>query len=345
MTSVPRLSLFRLSPDAPQWQHLLRATLQECAYLPDPIARSYMRSYVLDRYRRAANSKLTEAKLTQAAKKGLRLLQRANEGYPRPLDKVLFMSYGRIGKRRHELLNQLLYPEVPNPADPNALPEVTKTVSDFEDGWEAPETISSLIRSQMNHGVFTASRLRAQIKSAEPVIPKENSWGRPISPARRTNIRRQWYLNSLDSLLPPLPEHELFILNGLIDGSLPWKSPRKRPEQPQASEGNSVLEFLTEGPQKSNTFRPYVNGRPHQITNRLMQRQWRRISAFVPRMEWNDISKKWAFSWDAPKNFPSIAFDVDQNSELDEIFGGLSENQAPSAPKPKARAKSNKSEK
>ena len=278
-----------------------------------------MRSYVLDRYRRAFESKLPEDKLIRSAQKGLSLLQRANEGYPRPLDKVLLMSYGRIGKRRHELIAQLLKPEVPT--DTNSLRELVESVSIYQDGWEPPQIVTSLIKSQMNHGVFTASRLRPQLKIVAPVIPDQNSWGRPVGRSRRINIRRRWYIDTLYSLLPPLPEQELNILNGLIAGTVPWRSPKQKPVNPPAPQNDTVLQFLTDGPQKGLTFGSYVNGRPHKITSRSMRRQWKRISAFVPRMHWNPIGKKWGFHWDTSKVVPRVAFEVDQESDLDEIFG------------------------
>ncbi|KAJ5728222.1 hypothetical protein N7493_004552 [Penicillium malachiteum] len=324
MPPKPRISFFSLRPDAPQWQHLLRATLQECSYLPDPIARTYMRSYVVDRYRRAFKSNVPDVKLTRAAKQGLTLLHRANEGYSRALDRVMLMSYGRIGKRRHELVAQLLSPKVPENTE--ALRDLINSVPEFEDGWVAPEIITALIKSQMNHGVFTASRVRPQIKSSEPVVPEKNIWGRPLSRSRRFNIRHAWYHEILFSVLPPLPERDLEIMQGLIAGTIPWKSRKQRPVQPPATKNDIVLDFLTDGPQKENTFGPYVNGRPHNITTRFMQRQWRRISALVPRIHWNDVSKRWNFDWDSPKSLPQVAFAVEEDSDLDGIFGSSAGN-------------------
>ncbi|KAJ5263590.1 hypothetical protein N7478_011195 [Penicillium angulare] len=334
MASTPRISLFRLKQDSPQWQHLLRATLQECSYLPDPIARTYMRSYVLDRYRRAFESKIPEEKLTRSAKKGLSMLQRANEGYPKPLDKVMLMSYGRIGKRRHELIAQLLKPEAP--IDTNSLRELITSVPNYQDGWEPPQIVTRLLKSQMNHGVATASRLRPQLKHVVPAIPETNSWGRPVAQSRRANIRRKWYIDTLYSLLPPLPEQELGILNSLMAGTVPWRSFKQRPVEAPAVQDDSVLDFLMDGPQKGQTFGSYVHGRPHKITSRSMRRLWKRISGLVPRMHWNDASQKWSFHWDSAKVVPQVAFELDQDSDLDEIFG----EPAPAKPSSKGSAQS-----
>ncbi|KAJ5536765.1 hypothetical protein N7513_009951 [Penicillium frequentans] len=312
--TTPRISPSHLD----QWQHLLRATLRECTYLPDPIARTYMHGYVLDRYRRAFKSKQPEAKLIHTAKKELSRLQRANEGYPRPLDRVMMMSYGRIGKRRHELLAELMSPDVPT--DTDALRELVTKAPNFTDGWEPPQIILSLIKSQMNNGVVTSSRIRPQLKGVEPPIPEKNSWGRPLGESRKANIRHKWYFDTLFCLLPPLPDKELKVLDGLIAGTVLWK-PRKRK-------------------QKGPTFRPYLLGRPHKITPRFMLRQWRRISALVPRKFWNEKSAKtvkWIFHWDDPKKMPTLAFDVDQDADVNEIFGEPSEAKSSSESSPKTQ--------
>ncbi|KAJ5649987.1 uncharacterized protein N7484_003710 [Penicillium longicatenatum] len=325
--ATPRISSTHLNQNSPQWQHLLRATLRECTYLPDPIARTYMHGYILDRYRRAFQSKQPEAKLIHTAKKELSRLQRANQGYPRPLDRVMMMSYGRIGKRRHELLAELMNPDVPT--DTNALRELVTKAPNFTDGWEPPQIILSLIKSQMNNGVVTSSRIRPQLKGVEPPVPEKNSWGRPLGESRKANIRHKWYFDTLFCLLPPLPDKELKVLDGLIAGTVLWK-PRKRKqvEEAQPPQDNLLLDLLADGPQKGPTFRPYLLGRPHQITPRFMARQWRRISALVPRKFWNEKSAKpmkWIFHWDDPKKMPTLAFDVDQDADVNEIFGESSE--------------------
>lgn len=333
--ATPRISSIRLD----QWQHLLRATLRECTYLPDPIARTYMHGYVLDRYRRAFKSKQPEAKLIHTAKKELSRLRRANEGYPRPLDRVMMMSYGRIGKRRHELLAELMSPDVPT--DTDALRELVTKAPNFTDGWEPPQIILSLIKSQMNNGVVTSSRIRPQLKGVEPPIPEKNSWGRPLGESRKANIRHKWYFDTLFCLLPPLPDKELKVLDGLIAGTVLWK-PRKRKQvdEPSTPPDNLLLDLLADGPQKGPTFRPYLLGRPHKITPRFMLRQWRRISALVPRKFWNEKSAKtvkWIFHWDDPKKMPTLAFDVDQDADVNEIFGEPSEAKSSSESSPKTQ--------
>lgn len=328
----PGISFALYLPEPKLWRHLLRASLRECSYLPDPIARVYMHDYVLHRYRRSHRSNLPPMQMIHTAKVGLTLLRRANEGYPRPFEKVMMMSYGRIGKKRHQLLDVMMAPAIPNDAD--ALRELVNKPAPHQDGWEPPEIMINLLKSQMNNGLIASARIRPQVRTTHPVIPEKNSWGKPLSPRRQFNIRRKWYADALNSLLPPLPDQELDVLDGLISGSIPW-APMKRRRQVQAPtpEDDPLLNFLQKGPEKGHTFGRYVNGRPHQFTARFMLRTWRRISSLVPRMHWNDYSKKWNIVWDIPKTAPRLAYEVDPAADLDDLFGIPAEGAVPSEKK------------
>lgn len=319
-----RLSRPLQTPDPTLWRSLFRATLRECTYLPDPIARDYMREHVVRRYRRSQKSHRSDPDLARSAKHGLSVLQRANQGYQRPLERVLFMSYGRIGKRRHDLLAELMKPQVPR--DTKAVKELIAQPIQFEDGWEPPETIISLAKSQMHNGVLSSSRIRPVLKNLNPPIPETNSWGKPVPQVRRVNIRKRWYGNMLESLLPPLPDSELRILDGLIQGTVDWAPRRRKPVEVITShsedeDNDPLLDFLTRGPQKGHTFRDFATGRPHEITDRFMRRLWRRISSLVPRMQYSVTTNKWFFIWDTPKTMPQLAFEVDTEADLDHIFG------------------------
>lgn len=305
-----------------QWRHLFRATLRECTYLPDPIARNYMKNHIISRYRTVSSrSPKAGPQVVHAARNALSVLRRANEGYSRPLEKVLLLSYGRTGRRRHELLAKMLTPEIPN--DSKALKELLSQPADFSDGWEPPAIVKNLAASQMQNTVVTAARIRPLIKQLEPLIPKQDSWGKELAHCRKKNIRRQWYNNTLCSLLPPLPEKDLQTLEGLMSGTVPWEPIKRRSSKAQVSPTESsgeLFKLLARGPEKGTTFAEYANGRPHTITVRLMRRQWRRLSALVPRQYWNPISQKWRFLWDSPKEIPRLSFDLDSSIDADAFF-------------------------
>lgn len=283
-----------------------------------------MRDYVLDRYRRASEHPARpDSQKFQKARQGLSILQRANEGYQVPLEKVLLLSYGRIGKRRHELLTDFLRPPIPK--DTEAVKELIAQPAQFEDGWEPPAQMMSLVKSQMQNGVIMTSRRRPRLSRVQPVIPEKNSWDRPLPLVRRRNIRKKWYRTTLECLYPPLPEKQLAILDGLLSRTIPWEPVKRRralPSPPTSSSTDqSILDFLTDGPQKGQTFREYVLGRPHCFTPRFMHRQWRRISALVPRMYWVPSSDKVQFRWDTPKPVPSVNSYVVAEADVDDIFG------------------------
>ena len=119
--------------------HLLRALLREASYLPDPTARGYFRRYIVarfkayqprhsataslavhavDRYRhssfRRRHQAVIDARAGQQqrkAQKGLNLLRRANQGEASCIEKVLWFTYGRLGRRKYALLGDLLKPD------------------------------------------------------------------------------------------------------------------------------------------------------------------------------------------------------------------------------------------
>lgn len=289
-----------------------------------------MHDYVLRKYRKKSlpvdASQQKKFLAARKARKWLSILTRANEGYQKPLEKVLHNAYGRSGPRRREYLRQLLY-EVP--PDTDALKKLVNQPLDYGDGWQPPAIITALINSQMNNPLVQARRVRPPLKSAQPLIPKENSWGEPVSENRQRNIRRKWYMKSLSSLLPPLPEEHLATLDGLISGSIPWAPPRQRKRKHDRDPDNAILQVLTDGPQKGHTFRDYVGGRPHAITTRFMRRQWRRISSLVPRMHWNEHTSKVNFTWDIPKPVPQYAFQTGKETDLGRLMNIVGEPDEP----------------
>lgn len=305
-----------------QWRHLFRATLRECTYLPDPIARNYMKNHIISRYR-SGSSRSTKAgpQVVHAARNALSVLRRANEGFSRPLEKVLFLSYGRTGRRRHELLAQLLTPEIPK--DSTDLKKLLAQPAQYDDGWEPPAIVKSLAASQMQNTVVATVRVRPLIKNLEAPIPEHDSWGEEFAKSRKRNLRKRWYNTTLSSLLPPLPEKDLQILDGLISGTIPWEPIKRRkvtpPATPATSEGE-LFTLLARGPEKGRTFAEYANGRPHTLTARFMRRQWRRLSALVPRQYWNPTSQRWRFMWDSPKEIPRLSLDVDNSIDTELYF-------------------------
>ncbi|CBF71310.1 uncharacterized protein ANIA_06716 [Aspergillus nidulans FGSC A4] len=336
-----------------EWRNLLRSLLRECSYLPDPIARSACHEQVILRFRRYhvdpkkhdEDIERLKTARREVAKKSLSVLRRANEGFTKPLEKVLKFAYGRSGRRRAELLNKLLQDHgAVNSDDVNAL---IAAADQFEKKWVAPRVATDLLRSQIdNPYVSQISDRTIPIKGDKPPGDMKNAWGRRMPLKRGAHYRRRWYKMVLDALLPPLPDSQLKVLEGLMSGAIPWSPPKRRSQKHTTSpadasdldsKGAMIQTVLTDGPPKEGTFAAYKSGRPHNITRRFMFRLWKRISCLVPRHRWDAESKKHIFEWDTASVPPDIAVSAKEDSSL-KILGG-SDTESKTLHKPKETTK------
>ena len=107
------LRITRRPPIAAKWRGVLtdpiwlyRGLMRQARALYDDVAREYFRQYIRRTFIShkfvEENSRLVA--YIREARQGILALARANAGYIGPLTKVLDSAYGRIGKRRHELL-------------------------------------------------------------------------------------------------------------------------------------------------------------------------------------------------------------------------------------------------
>lgn len=289
--------------------HLYRALLRECTYLPDSQARIYLRNHVIRSYRKYLprnhnwRTKIPlsrQVTLLHRGRKGLSILRRANEGYLKPLQNILFWTYGRKGKRRRELMNKLMVEEVPR--DHKAV-EALSGKERYTRDWMPPSMVVALLRSQAGNGdnldrVVTGSQ---NLRPA-PGIPEQNTWGRQMPEKRVKNLMRRWYARQVGRLLPPLPQPELERLQALSDGKIGKNEgplPRRRRVLEALPEGDGLLteKLLLSGPPSSPSFAAYVNGRPHQLSSRFLQRLWLKVLIHVPCMSWDSGKEKWEVKW------------------------------------------------
>ncbi|QKX59792.1 uncharacterized protein TRUGW13939_06934 [Talaromyces rugulosus] len=300
------------------WRHMLRATLRECTYLPDPIAKTYMRQYVLHRYRAKAavfDAKYQELaqnlpmpqstspvaentstststsierqiRLRRSGRKLLRLLEHANEGYKKALERVLMLSYGRIGVKQHKLYSALLR-DTGDAKQLNTNKDVEEILAKncgcrFNKDWQPPKVLVEVLKAQRNSPYVQVDRSTRFKFNPKLQIPTLNSWLKPMPEVRLRNLKRQWYNRAKSSVLPPLDPSEWDILVGLLRGTVPWRPPVRRqkvpsPLTPPPTELSPLESFLLQGAQKGVTFDPYVDERPHRITRRFMVRVWEKI--------------------------------------------------------------------
>ncbi|KAI9807418.1 MAG: hypothetical protein M1833_000163 [Piccolia ochrophora] len=301
---------------APSHQlHLLRAVLRECTYLPDPAARSYCR----------------RGRLVQHgadARKSLFLLRRANQSDPDALLKVLSHTYGRTGKRKHQLLAPLLEPVTPS--SHAGVEEVSRRSKDdkiIKLKWQMSPQLKALAQAQKDYS--EPKKVGKNIKRTVLKIPAVNAWMKPMPGKRVENSEKRFSQGLLARMLPPLPEKEWDRLANLIKGTLKWEGPVKRRTWARpASEriqtlprvetsdhdqnrgdrdGRSDLDstLLTVENLKQSARPPKgpkVHSRDSQRdkvpTPRFMRRRWMEVFALCPVMRWD--GKTWRVEWGLP---------------------------------------------
>ncbi|KAK3323108.1 hypothetical protein B0T19DRAFT_442606 [Cercophora scortea] len=207
-------------------RHLYRHLLRESSYLP-PIARSFIDGRITSRFRsHACDDLATIGPRIRNAHHGLRYLRAANAGDMDRMRRVLFWTFGRLGRRRRQLLDDLIRLEHPNPP-PN------DRKADFLDTWDVNK-VTAFVRSQAGASIANPARtpLTANQVDIESSLPTQTVWGRPLAgPLRRTKLRKAWRL-VIDKVLPPLPWTEWTLLRDLANGTAPrklWAVPKRRP--------------------------------------------------------------------------------------------------------------------
>lgn len=306
-------------------RNLLRAILRECTYLPDPHARRYIASHSLERFRAyTLPSKplhiIQDRWDTQMknARKGFSELRRANAGQLKVLTKVLHMTYGRIGKRRYELLEPLLRPDAvtddTSSLDPH---KMTKTVSSLDQQSPAEpasprlpaltEKLKALILSQIRFSPPTTTRPNPRSLSAK--IPQTNMWELPMPQKRIKNATRKWYATVLSRAMPPLTTKDWEELRARAMGELDYPGPvarRTRASVPvfdKAGKGDERWKDVLEEeigikkPNQVDRLVKKVDDKRRVLAKRFMQRRWAAVFAQCACMDWDEKSEKWTVRW------------------------------------------------
>lgn len=371
MSALSRLStrsLFSSSENDVRARHLLRALLREASYLPDATCRSFVHHRVIARYRDFSQaSKLSEEKfesLIYIGYKSLRQLQRANNGELRGLTRVFEHTYGRAGKRRYELIKPLLQEQKPAPtAGARSMPR-DETPEAYDPPLRLPRAMEQPVRTQkdtlkfrisprfplLHSLVYSQSKQspnlfpERHIKSPTFDMPLRNLWQRIQPRKRQKNAAARWYAETLDNILPPLPEDEWMRLYRLASGQIRWRgAPRKRaPAEIQ----NAVLDmpdqepFVTPAPHDvtsvdaseatlaellESQLRVGPSEKPgklsdgrdvgHTITPRFMRRLYRAILSRCPLMKYDKESATWTVTWYDPKRDPLLPQSVSDASQ------------------------------
>ncbi|KAK3290401.1 uncharacterized protein B0H64DRAFT_57444 [Chaetomium fimeti] len=218
--------------------HLYRHILREASYLP-PIARRPVDKQIKDKFRRNREDEDKITKHLRQANHDLRALRAANAGDMGRMRRVLLRAFGRIGRRRRELISQLVHRDIPTNTEELAkyaaqmadIAERYKTL-DWMDEWDL-EKLRTLARSQVHADPNNAPKAAITDNQTAPEknLPKENSWGRPLPrKLARTKLKNMWKALA-DKVMPPLPVAEWKKLEAIADGTMsgPWLPPPRRP--------------------------------------------------------------------------------------------------------------------
>jgi len=300
-----------------QTRHLLRAILRETTYLPDEQARKYTRRHIISRFRdysvgsRPSGTiyERREEKLEEA-NEALKTLIRANAGEIKSLQRVLLLSYGRVGKRRHELMRPLLEtPDVPSDhtgmtrdGRRDSLSANSKRAAPAEGLPTLNGKLMALLQSQATVQPQELTRKNPKhVRQLRPRIPEHNSWGRPMPEVRVKNMTKRWYAEQLNRVLPPLPTSEWERLQDLATGEAKPERLAKRRIRTKKEIGvyHSDLqrEKIVARLLKQNIYSRDISGKGHDITSRSMRRIWAVIFSQCPLMSWDSVDRRWKVEW------------------------------------------------
>ncbi|KAL6702452.1 hypothetical protein ACN47E_001843 [Coniothyrium glycines] len=336
--------------------HLLRSLLREASYLPDATARSYFRRYIVHRFKayqpkqNATASHHVDAvqryrhrsfrrrqpaviedrtrPMLRKAHKGLTFLRRANQGEMLCLQKVLWFAYGRLGRRKYALLNDLLKPDPPTTAhaplstDEALAPLQACYYSDkrFLQYFDAPRAATkthhvigisnrySRLRTVLTSQCQKSISIGRALKSPTFKTPINNVWERPMPMKRARNNLKRWYAMTLTRLLPPLPTEEWNAIRAMIAGEkhIDFAKPRVRALDSAPSQVSAEAQFeafLNAGltlDRPSKADRPWGVQRPHAINVKFMRRLYTRILLLCCKLEYDEEHKQWRAVWGDP---------------------------------------------
>ncbi|KAF2127526.1 hypothetical protein P153DRAFT_432650 [Dothidotthia symphoricarpi CBS 119687] len=356
--------------------HLLRALLREASYLPDETARHYFRRYLVSRFKayqpkqNATASFDVEAvekyrhqsfrrrhvgiinerahRLQRKGHKGLNYLRRANLGEQPCLQKVLHFAYGRLGRRKHVLLDALLKPDpfmqgsnetaLPDFTGPTPLQKLYYSDKRYLQYFDAPKL------SKANHVISISDRysclrtvlqsqhqkglgLHRDLKGAAFKTPVHNIWHRPMPIKRARNNVKRWYAETMERLLPPLPNEEWDNMHAMVTGEkwISFTKPRTPGVELNPSPVQDVDLFkkiIHEGlalDKLSRADRPAGINRPHTINPKFMRRLYSKILALCCKLDYDHERGRWIATWGEPIQRDTLkTYPVDES-----LFAGV----------------------
>lgn len=363
--------------------HLLRALLREASYLPDASARDYFRRYIVARFkayqpthnatasfdvqavdkhrhrsfkrRHVAVINERTGQQQRKAWKGLNFLRRANQGEGPCLEKVLWFTYGRLGRRKYTLLADLLKPDPAWPDAPAPLQQLYHSNLSCLQYFEAPQArngtnviriskqfprLRAVITTQVQKQISLSTR---KIRRAEIKTPVLNTWERPMPIKRAVNNVRRWYAENMERLLPALAAAEWDGIEAMSKGRQHISFAKQRtPVLSEADVDNNTLEQTLHHhlalDKLSKADRPQGIDRPHTLTARYMQRLYARLLTVSCKLEYDPTRKQWDAIWGQLRK--DIRPNISSAPVADVLFADVdTKGNAPKAPSTKSEFK------
>ena len=226
----------RLSPrfvlmDSTNPVHLYRHLLRETSYLP-PVARLAVEARIKYRFRRHSNLPISAVRQRfhrrRNANSALRVLRAAVSGDWDCMQKVLMLVFGRLGKRRRELMDELLR-KTQQPVNLQEVDEQiarseklpvkresksVRRVSSIMDKWNL-KLLEALGNSQAKANDNIAKRFKIERTKK---LDDKNQFGKIRSQRKMRRLEARWWKWLAGKILPPLGESEWEMMGRLARG-------------------------------------------------------------------------------------------------------------------------------
>ncbi|PPQ64489.1 hypothetical protein CVT26_002028 [Gymnopilus dilepis] len=183
---------------------IYRSYLRQVRLLPHIHLRHFFRIKGRDDVKAILSTQMEDLQERKARNfsKGIRKLERANNGDLKAFERILDLAYGRVGKLKWELLEPLLEDPTATLPEP-IIPGVAKSRPPIYSPEMRALLTTSLARTTKPLDKKDLTSPRTLPERADPSSEDARLFG-PLSKRREVNIRQRFFQNEIKKVLPPL---------------------------------------------------------------------------------------------------------------------------------------------